>query len=182
MTVSRMHREICAAIASGLLATWLLVGTTPPVFASMRQAALPITPYVKGASIVNSTRYPLMHKRSHFWRHSNGRNSRVNNQYYQSTNNNSGNEIHRGVNQGNSGNQGYNRRYNQDNSGNSGNQIVNHHRSGSRQENNQYNRQSNNDSNNSFYLGSNQGNSGNSGYNEGVNEDNSGNSGNQVIN
>lgn len=91
-----------------------------------------------------------------------------------------------GSHQGNTGNVGANRGFNQDSSGNAGNQIVSQHKPIKTQINNQAFRQAENPAsgsgNSTTMIGAFQGNSGNSGVNFGNNQDNSGNSGNQVNN
>jgi hypothetical protein len=112
-----------------------------------------------------------------------GSDPRQNNQSFVGTSN-SGNEVNFwGNNQGNSGNQGYNRGFSQDNGSNSGNMVSSQRKNIQYQENNQYNAGGGSNGNNiTTMIGKNQGNSGNQGINQGYNQDNASNSGNQVNN
>src|SRR5581483_11329253 len=88
-----------------------------------------------------------------------------------------------GRNQGNSGNQGENRGFNQDDSENAGNMVSGQKKSIEVQDNNQTLQGGGSGEGNSVTMvGSNQGNSGNQGTNLGNNQDNSANAGNQVNN
>ncbi len=88
----------------------------------------------------------------------------------------------RGRNQLNTGNQGINRRHNQDNTVNSGNQIINSGASSSYGQRNQHFVGYSNVSNYYDDRGYNQGNWGNQGDNRGDNQNNSTNTGNQSVN
>lgn len=183
MKIACRDRSIYPAIWGALILLLLLtMGIVSSAFAGTRETTIPDLKIMhtadmkekysqKGHSFaVRRQDNPLDHRE----------NNQVNNQLFQGGFNNESNSFYLGNNQGNSGNQGYNRGFNQDNSGNSGNQVVNHQKVIEYQVNNQLFEGQN--QNNSFYLGSNQGNSGEGGINEGFSQDNSGNQGNQVNN
>jgi hypothetical protein len=113
-------------------------------------------------------------------------NNQQNSQSYHGTSNFGNHAIVIGNRQGNTGNAGVNRGFNQDDSLNTGNQVVSQHKPIKTQVNNQFFHQSENSAsgsgNSSTMIGAFQGNSGNSGLNFGNNQDNAGNSGNQVNN
>lgn len=111
-------------------------------------------------------------------------NNQQNNQSYRGASGIGNTAVIVGRRQGNTGNPGLNRGFNQDDSGNSGNQLSGQRKPINVQDNHQFLHQGNGSGsgNRATFIGAFQGNSGNSGFNLGNNQDNSGNSGNQVNN
>ena len=108
-----------------------------------------------------------------------------NNQGFQGISNSGNNALLIGHNEGNTGNAGLNRGFNQDDSVDSGNQVVGQRKAIGVQANNQLitgHGGASNSGNTATSIGFDQGNSGNSGVNLGNNQDNAGNLGNQVNN
>lgn len=109
-----------------------------------------------------------------------------NNQGFQGVTHSGNNALLIGHDEGNSGNPGVNRGFNQDDSVDGGNQVAGQRKAIGVQANNQlitgHGGGASNSGNSSTSIGFDQGNSGNSGVNLGNNQDNAGNFGNQVNN
>jgi len=109
-----------------------------------------------------------------------------NNQGFQGITHSGNSALLIGHNEGNSGNPGLNRGFNQDDSVDGGNQVAGQRKAIGVQANNQlitgHGGSGSNSGNSSTNIGFDQGNSGNSGINLGNNQDNAGNFGNQVNN
>ncbi len=155
-----------------LILLFCMISIASPAFASTIQANVSRTDLANATMTLPGWHRPQRHIRS-------GR--QENNQYVRANVNNADNKDYWGHDQGNTGNHGHNRGYNEDNSSNASNQIINRGRA-RYSRNNQHYQIIINNAYNLRYFGYRQGNSGNSGYDEGYNRDNSGNLGNQIIN
>lgn len=180
-----MRKSLYCVLVGQLITLLFAMNTLSPAFASTERAIIRRPPLTRGApSLVHRKRSPLRrypHRGLVSNRSFRYATRQVNNQFFRATVKNTNNKTYRGHDQGNSGNHGYNRGYNEDNSSNSANQIINRRSAIQYRRNNQYYQIHSENSGNLRYYGYRQANSGNSGYNSGFNRDNSSNFGNQII-